>query len=85
MVSTCVISSSTTECTSTPPVAKASSTRVTAAAIAMNYCGETKRNLITLNTKGGDLQVSFEKENDLYVNIWLIGPATQVYKGDIEW
>ncbi len=60
-------------------------TGVTAAAIAMNYIGETEKNLITLHTQGGDLQVSFDKQGDSYVNIWLIGPATQVYKGSIEW
>jgi len=60
-------------------------TGATAVAIAMNYIGETEKNLITLNTKGGDLHVSFEKEDGFYVNIWLIGPVTQVYKGDIEW
>lgn len=60
-------------------------TGVTAAAITVNYIGETEKNLITLKTKGGDLQVSFEKQGDSYVNIWLIGLAAQVYKGDIEW
>lgn len=60
-------------------------TGVTAVALAMNYIGETEKNLITLQTKGGDLQVSFEKQGDSYVNVWLIGPATQVYKGEIEW
>ncbi len=60
-------------------------TGVTAAAIAMHYIGETEKNCITLNTKGGNLKVSFEKQGDSYVNIWLIGPAIQVYKGDIEW
>jgi len=60
-------------------------TGVTAVAIAMNYIGETEKNLITLKTEGGDLQVSFEKQGDSYTNIWLIGSATQVYKGEIEW
>lgn len=60
-------------------------TGVTAVALAMNYIGETEKNLITLQTKGGDLQVSFEKQGGSYVNVWLIGPATQVYKGEIEW
>ncbi|RMZ50920.1 diaminopimelate epimerase [Flavobacteriaceae bacterium PRS1] len=60
-------------------------TGVTAVALAMNYIGETEKNLITLQTKGGDLQVSFDKQGDSYVNVWLIGPATQVYKGEIEW
>ena len=60
-------------------------TGVTAVAIAMNYIGETEKNLITLKTEGGDLQVSFDKENDSYKNVWLIGPAKQVFKGEIEW
>lgn len=60
-------------------------TGVTAAALAMNYIGETEKNLITLKTEGGDLQVSFEKDNGSYKNIWLIGPARQVFKGSIEW
>jgi diaminopimelate epimerase len=60
-------------------------TGVTAAALAMHYIGETEKNLITLNTKGGELKVSFKKQGDLYVDIWLIGSATQVYKGEIAW
>ncbi|MCF6295086.1 MAG: diaminopimelate epimerase [Flavobacteriaceae bacterium] len=60
-------------------------TGVTAVALAMHYIGETEKNLITLNTKGGELKVSFEKKGDSYINIWLIGSATQVYKGEIEW
>ena len=60
-------------------------TGVTAVALAMNYIGETEKNLITLKTEGGDLQVSFDKENDSYKNVWLIGPAKQVFKGEIEW
>jgi len=58
-------------------------TGVTAVALAMNYIGETEKNLITLQTEGGDLQVSFEKAKTGYENIWLIGPATQVFKGTI--
>ncbi|MBA6151113.1 diaminopimelate epimerase [Gelidibacter maritimus] len=60
-------------------------TGVTAVALAMNHIGETNNNLITLNVQGGTLQVSFEK-NGLslgYKNIWLIGPAVQVFKGEI--
>ena len=58
-------------------------TGVTAVALAMNYIGETEKNLITLHTQGGQLQVSFEKKEKGYENIWLIGPATQVFKGVI--
>ena len=58
-------------------------TGVTAVALAMHYIGETEKNLITLETEGGTLQVSFEKGEEGYENIWLIGPATQVFKGNI--
>ncbi len=58
-------------------------TGVTAVALAMNYIGETSQNLVTLQTQGGNLNVSFEKEGDLYKNVWLIGPAKFVYKGNI--
>jgi len=40
---------------------------------------------ISIKTKGGILQVNFEKTNDgQFSNIWLIGPATQVYQGKIS-
>lgn len=60
-------------------------TGVTAVALAMNYLGETEKNLITLKTEGGNLQVSFDKDDDSYKNVWLIGPAKRVFKGTIEW
>ncbi|MEZ4796428.1 MAG: diaminopimelate epimerase [Flavobacteriaceae bacterium] len=60
-------------------------TGVTAVALAMHYIGETEKNLITIDTKGGTLQVSFEEENGTYRNVWLIGSATQVFKGEVEW
>ena len=56
-------------------------TGVTAVALAMHYIGETEKNSITLQTEGGELKVTFEKSNGGYQNIWLIGPATQVFKG----
>jgi len=60
-------------------------TGVTAVAIAMFETGETQNNLITLETEGGKLQVSFEKKDGIFSNIWLIGPAVQVFKGEISW
>lgn len=59
-------------------------TGVTAVALAMYHMGKTEKNLVTLQTPGGNLKVSFDKHNDLYRNIWLIGPAIKVYKGEIE-
>tara|TARA_R110001583_G_scaffold61097_2_gene180978 strand:- start:3800 stop:4573 length:774 start_codon:yes stop_codon:yes gene_type:complete len=58
-------------------------TGVTATALAMNYLGETKQNMVTLKTQGGDLKVSFERNGDSYHNVWLIGPATFVFKAEI--
>ena len=60
-------------------------TGVTAVALAMHYSGETKKNEVTLNVEGGALKVSFEKTEKGYQNIWLQGPAKQVFKGEIEW
>ncbi len=58
-------------------------TGVTAVALAMNYIGETKKNSVSLQTQGGKLQVEFERNDVGYSNIWLIGTATQVFKGTV--
>ena len=55
----------------------------TAVAIAMHSIKETANNLITLQVEGGELQVSFDVENGIYKNVWLIGPAKFVFKGAI--
>lgn len=59
-------------------------TGVTAVALAMHYKEKTLQNTVTLITQGGPLQVSFDKTAQGYQNIWLIGPATFVFKGFIE-
>jgi len=58
-------------------------TGVTAAAIAMHFTGQTEDSIIYLTTKGGNLKVTFSRTNDIYTDVWLIGPAVQVFKG--EW
>jgi len=58
-------------------------TGVTAAALAMHYKGEILGNEAHLETQGGQLKVRFEARDKGYSNIWLIGPATQVFKGTI--
>ena len=58
-------------------------TGVTAVALGMFEIGQTKSNLVILETEGGQLQVSFEKNNNMYRDIWLTGPAIKVFKG--EW
>ncbi|MCL4116220.1 UNVERIFIED_CONTAM: hypothetical protein GTU68_054107 [Idotea baltica] len=59
-------------------------TGVTAVALAMHYIGETEKNHIHLETPGGNLQVSFHKKGEGYEDVWLIGPAVQVFKGTIS-
>ena len=56
-------------------------TGVTAVAIALFETNKTSLNKVTLRTQGGDLKVSFNKTEKGYENVYLIGPATQVFKG----
>ncbi|GAB5401490.1 MAG: diaminopimelate epimerase [Aureisphaera sp.] len=58
-------------------------TGVTAVAIAMNALGKANEN-VRIETPGGTLEVSFNKQNGHYENIWLKGPAKQVFKGTWE-
>jgi diaminopimelate epimerase len=58
-------------------------TGVTAASLI--FAKQVGFNRIAVDTKGGQLAVEFNKINDQYFNnIWLCGPATFVFKGDIE-
>ncbi|MEY8847585.1 diaminopimelate epimerase [Psychroserpens sp. XS_ASV72] len=59
-------------------------TGVTAVALAMHTLGASTSNIIALQTEGGALKVSFETNDNGYENIWLIGTATQVFKGEIN-
>ncbi len=59
-------------------------TGVTAVAIASNFLNISDSNHINLQTLGGNLEVSFEKKNNIFKNIILKGPATFVYSGTIE-
>jgi diaminopimelate epimerase len=58
-------------------------TGVTAVAIAMHKAGHTNHNQIKIEAVGGDLEVHFETDNG-YTNVHLVGPAKQVFKGEIE-
>ena len=59
-------------------------TGVTAVAIAMHKIGKTTNNTIKLPVEGGNLEVSFNKENGSYTNVFLKGPAQFVFKGSIN-
>lgn len=61
-------------------------TGVTAVAIAAHATSKAPGNEIHLKTPGGDLKVSFSRNNegDFYENVWLTGPAEYVFKGEID-
>ncbi|MDA7558818.1 diaminopimelate epimerase [Flavobacteriaceae bacterium] len=60
-------------------------TGVTAVAIAMYDKKMTSNTKLKILTLGGELQVSFNVDKGIYNDIWLIGPAVQVYNGFIKW
>ncbi|NIM34568.1 MAG: diaminopimelate epimerase [Hydrotalea flava] len=57
-------------------------TGVTAAALVFAH-NEAGFNRIEVNTLGGKLAVEFDKLGETFTNIWLCGPATFVFKGEI--
>ena len=60
-------------------------TGATAVAIAMSAIGKTNSNQILLDVEGGKLEVTFEKNDNKFTNVFLKGSATFVFKGEIEW
>ncbi len=58
-------------------------TGVTAVAIAMHKTGKTASDKVTIEAVGGVLEVKFD-HNGRYTKVFLIGPAEQVFKGEIE-
>lgn len=59
-------------------------TGATAVAIAMNATGKTNSDSIHLNVEGGKLEVSFDKNGEKFINVFLKGLAEFVFKGEIE-
>ena len=59
-------------------------TGVTAVAIAAYESGKTSAEEVKLITMGGELSVNFKKTENGYSDVWLSGPAVQVFKGEIE-
>ena len=60
-------------------------TGATAVAIAMFHSKQTTSNAINLQTQGGVLKVRFNPLLESYSEVWLCGPAKQVFKAEIEW
>lgn len=56
-------------------------TGATAVALAIHKKGEVKTTSIPLQVEGGKLRVDFEPNGSGYSNIFLIGPAKQVFEG----
>ena len=54
-------------------------------ALAMHKTAKTTTNKVILKTQGGELKVKFDTDANGYQNIWLIGPAEQVFKGELQW
>lgn len=59
-------------------------TGVTAVALAAHASGRTSASTVHLSTPGGELSVKFTPVGASYKDIWLTGPARQVFKGEIS-
>jgi diaminopimelate epimerase len=60
-------------------------TGVTASALAAALKGiASSAEKCAVHTRGGNLSVHFKREGDHFSNVWLEGPATFVFKGEIE-
>jgi len=58
-------------------------TGVTAVALSMHATNQTKEENVSIQTPGGELKVTFKSTPSGYRDIFLIGPAEQVFKGEI--
>ncbi len=59
-------------------------TGATAVAIAMFKKGVTQSKKIFIAVEGGDLEVNFDVDKNLFSNVFLIGPATFVFSATIK-
>lgn len=59
-------------------------TGVTAAALSLADKNKLSAGVIAINAAGGNLKVGFKRNGNVFSDIWLIGPATFVFKGNIE-
>jgi diaminopimelate epimerase len=59
-------------------------TGITASAIAIAKKLDLPFDTIAVDALGGSFEVSFECTNQEYRNIWLRGPVTKVFNGQIE-
>lgn len=59
-------------------------TGVTASALAAAVKGIASSGKCSVKTRGGNLTVHFKQEGNRFSEVWLEGPATFVFKGEIE-
>ncbi|WP_300567185.1 diaminopimelate epimerase [Flavobacterium sp.] len=59
-------------------------TGATAVAIAMKAIGKTDSSVIQLRVEGGELEVSFVEKNGFFTQVFLKGPATFVFEGNLS-
>ncbi|NNL93328.1 MAG: diaminopimelate epimerase [Saprospiraceae bacterium] len=59
-------------------------TGVVAAALVSHYADSEIGNDISVLTKGGELNVKFDRNVEKFENIWLTGPAIKTFSGVIE-
>lgn len=57
-------------------------TGVTASVLAFGIKNGISKGIVDVKTRGGALQVNFNKEGSLFTNICLIGPAQSVFQGN---
>lgn len=58
-------------------------TGVTAVALSMHATKNTNKEEVKVKTPGGELKVTFRETDNGYEDVFLIGPAEQVFKGEI--
>lgn len=59
-------------------------TGITACAVTAAFLDAKNEGVYNIRTLGGKLRVSFRRENKIYKDIWLKGPATRVFDGVIK-
>lgn len=59
-------------------------TGVTAVALSIADQEKMGASKLTVQTQGGTLQVAFKRDANKFIDIWLIGPAEMVFKGEVS-
>jgi diaminopimelate epimerase len=57
-------------------------TGVTAAALAWAEKKQLQKGSVKIITRGGEMQVNFNRNNEIFTDIYLSGPAKRVFEGE---